>query len=82
MSPRSTASSIDEYVAEFPAETRKVLEELRSLIRASAPEAMEKMSYAIPTFDLHGKHLVHVDLAGRCVNRLPLLQALRGQAAA
>ena len=35
-----------------------MLEELRALIRASAPEATETISYAIPTFDLNG-HLVH-----------------------
>ena len=35
-----------------------MLEELRALIRASAPAATETISYAIPTFDLNG-HLVH-----------------------
>jgi len=58
MSDRSTATTIDEYIAEFPPETRKVLEEMRALIRESAPEATETISYAIPTFDLNG-HLVH-----------------------
>ena len=60
MANRSTASSIDEYIAEFPAETQVVLEELRALIRASAPDATETISYAIPTFDLNRRHLVHV----------------------
>ena len=32
---------------------------MRALIRASAPDATETISYAIPTFDLNGKHLVH-----------------------
>jgi len=59
MTSRSTANSIDEYIAEFPPETQRVLEELRALIRASAPGATETISYAIPTFDLNGKHLVH-----------------------
>jgi uncharacterized protein YdhG (YjbR/CyaY superfamily) len=59
MAKRSTATSIDAYIAEFPADTQKVLEELRALIRASAPDATETISYAIPTFDLNGKHLVH-----------------------
>ena len=58
MADRSTARSIDEYIAEFPPETRKVLEELRALIKASAPDATEKISYAIPTFYLNG-NLVH-----------------------
>jgi uncharacterized protein YdhG (YjbR/CyaY superfamily) len=58
MASRSTANSIDEYIAEFPAETQVVLEELRALIRASAPDATETISYAIPTFDLNRRHLV------------------------
>ena len=36
-----------------------MLEELRALIKASAPGATEKISYAMPTFDLNGRHLVH-----------------------
>jgi len=59
MSSRSSAASIDEYIAEFPPETQKVLEEMRALIKATAPDATETISYAIPTFDLAGKHLVH-----------------------
>lgn len=59
MPSRSTANSIDEYIAEFPSETQKVLQEVRALIKASAPDAIEKISYAIPTFDLNGRHLVH-----------------------
>ena len=59
MAHRSTANSIDEYIAGFPAETQKALEALRALIKALAPDATETISYAIPTFDLNGKHLVH-----------------------
>ena len=59
MSPRSTATTIDEYIAGFPPETRQVLEELRALIHSIAPDATETISYAIPTFDLDGAHLVH-----------------------
>jgi uncharacterized protein YdhG (YjbR/CyaY superfamily) len=56
---RSSAETIDDYIAEFPPETRKALEEMRALIRSIAPDATETISYAIPTFDLNGKHLVH-----------------------
>lgn len=59
MSGRPTAGSIDEYIAGFPPATRAVLEEVRALIRAAAPDATETISYAIPTFDLRGRHLVH-----------------------
>jgi uncharacterized protein YdhG (YjbR/CyaY superfamily) len=59
MPMRSTAGSVDEYIAEFPAKTRRVLEEMRAHIRASAPDAVETISYAVPTFDLNGRYLVH-----------------------
>ena len=59
MADRSTAGSIDGYIAEFPPETQRVLGEVCALIRASAPDATETISYAIPTFDMNGKHLVH-----------------------
>lgn len=56
----STASaSVDAYIASFPAETQRVLQRLRSVVRAVVPEAVETISYGIPTFDLHGTHLVH-----------------------
>jgi uncharacterized protein YdhG (YjbR/CyaY superfamily) len=59
MANRLTASSIDEYIAGFPAETQSLLQELRVLIKTVAPEATETISYAMPTFDLNGRHLVH-----------------------
>ncbi len=59
MPARSTATSIDEYIAEFSVETQRALEELRALVHELAPDATETISYAIPTFDLGGKHLVH-----------------------
>jgi uncharacterized protein YdhG (YjbR/CyaY superfamily) len=52
-------NTMDEYIAQFPKNVRDVLEELRRIIRESAPEAEETISYGIPTFDLNGKHLVH-----------------------
>jgi uncharacterized protein YdhG (YjbR/CyaY superfamily) len=59
MADRSTADSIDEYIAGFPPETQEMLEQMRRLIKAAAPDATETISYAIPTFDLNGRHLVH-----------------------
>ena len=59
MQERSSAKTIDDYIAEFPPEVQRVLEEMRALIRSVAPDATETISYAIPTFDLNGTHLVH-----------------------
>ena len=52
-------SSIDEYIATFPKDTRKILETLRGTIKAAAPKAEEKISYQMPTFTLNGKYLVY-----------------------
>jgi len=71
MANRSTANAIDENSAGFPPETQAVLEELRALIKASAPGATETISYAIPTFDLNGKHLVHFAGYARHVGLYP-----------
>ena len=46
--------SIDEYIATFPAEIQKILEELRATIKASAPVASEKISYQMPAFFQNG----------------------------
>jgi uncharacterized protein YdhG (YjbR/CyaY superfamily) len=44
----------DEYLATFPAETRKILETVRKAIRAAVPKAEEVISYQIPAFKLDG----------------------------
>lgn len=59
MPERSTATTIDEYISEFPPDTQALLEEIRSMVREVAPDAVEAIAYAIPTFDVNGKHLVH-----------------------
>jgi uncharacterized protein YdhG (YjbR/CyaY superfamily) len=59
MPERTTAASVDDYIAGFPADTQARLEDVRALIREEAPAATETISYAIPTFDLKGRHLCH-----------------------
>jgi len=56
---RRQFKTVDEFIASFPKSVRDVLEELRRVIRESAPGAEETISYGIPTFDLNGRHLVH-----------------------
>ncbi len=51
-------STIDEYIGLFPLEVQESLKELRKVILAVAPEAVEKISYQMPTFHLRG-NLVH-----------------------
>jgi uncharacterized protein YdhG (YjbR/CyaY superfamily) len=51
-------TSIDEYIASFPENTQKKLQEMRKIIHQEAPDASEKISYQMPTFILN-KNLVH-----------------------
>lgn len=50
--------NIDEYIAGFPADVQRLLQEIRSIIRVAAPDAEEAIKYRIPTFVLNG-NLVH-----------------------
>jgi uncharacterized protein YdhG (YjbR/CyaY superfamily) len=56
---REHFSSIDEYIKSFPNDVQVILEKIRQTIRDSAPEAIETISYQMPTFKLRGKNLVH-----------------------
>lgn len=55
---KSTFLTIDEYISQFSPEIQGKLNTLRMVIKESAPEAEEKISYQMPTFALHG-NLVH-----------------------
>jgi uncharacterized protein YdhG (YjbR/CyaY superfamily) len=56
---KNTYESIDEYISKFPPEIQKTLKTLRKVIKESAPDTEEKISYQMPTFTLNGKNLVH-----------------------
>ena len=58
MTNKKPPTTIDDYISTFPADIQAILEKVRQAIQKAAPEAVEIMSYGIPTFDLNGKHLV------------------------
>ncbi|MGC5776417.1 iron chaperone [Paenibacillus pabuli] len=49
---------VDEYISQFPSDVQIKLQALRQMIRDSAPNAVEKISYKMPTYAEHG-NLVH-----------------------
>jgi uncharacterized protein YdhG (YjbR/CyaY superfamily) len=51
---KASFTSIDEYIALFPEDIQKILQELRDSIRAAAPQAQEKISYQMPAFAQKG----------------------------
>ena len=45
---------IDGYIASFPKETQKILQQIRTTIIKAAPEAVETIKYSMPTFTFRG----------------------------
>ena len=56
---KSSVRDVDSYIASFPDEVQAILENLRKIIKAAAPDAEEAMAYGMPTFRINGKNLVH-----------------------
>ena len=49
---------VSEYLSRVPKTQRDALEKLRQTIKSIAPDAVEVISYQIPTFKLNGRMLV------------------------
>jgi uncharacterized protein YdhG (YjbR/CyaY superfamily) len=60
MPEAATVTTVDEYIAGFPAEVAARLEDVRQIIRSVAPGVRERISYKMPTFTLDGRPLVHM----------------------
>jgi len=54
------SDSVDAYVAGLAPEAAEVVEELRRRVRAVRRDAVEVISYDIPTFQVEGRSRVHV----------------------
>ena len=49
---------VDEYIAAFPPDVRKILRAVRATIRKAAPGAVETISYRIPALKVDGRTIV------------------------
>lgn len=49
---------IEAYIGQFPPDVQEKLTAIRRVIQEAVPDATEKISYQMPTFELHG-NLVH-----------------------
>lgn len=61
---------VDEYISQFPSDVQVKLQALRQLIRDTAPNAVEKISYKMPTYAEHG-NLVHFAAYSRHIGFYP-----------
>ena len=65
-------NSIDEYIATFPENVQKILEDIRATIKTVAPDAKEKISYQIAAFELNGRNLIHFAGWNRHISMYPV----------
>lgn len=51
--------SVDDYIANYPEEVQGILNQIRTIIKNTVPEAVESISYGMPGYKTHGKPLVY-----------------------
>jgi uncharacterized protein YdhG (YjbR/CyaY superfamily) len=51
--------NFEQYILTFPEEIRERLQKIRALVIKIAPDAVEKISYGMPAFTLHGMLLYY-----------------------
>ncbi len=54
-----TSKDVDSYIKEYPKNIQVLLEDIRRVIKKTAPKAEEVIRYGIPTFRLNDKNLMH-----------------------
>jgi uncharacterized protein YdhG (YjbR/CyaY superfamily) len=64
--PMPNYVTVDDYIANQPAKTQEVLNELRNMIKEAAPDSIEVLNYKVPSFTLvpGGKRDQQIMMAG------------------
>ena len=66
-----------EYFASLPAAARTRMKDIRDMVRAIAPDAVEVFSYGIPGFKLNGKPLVWYAAFAHHTSLYPMTASIR-----
>lgn len=77
MKTPSAVNTIDDYIAGFPGAVQNILLEIRSIVRAAAPDAVEAIKYQIPTFVLDQTNLVHFAAYERHIGFYPTPSSIK-----
>ena len=72
---KGKSTSVDQYIADFPPNVQKILEQIRRAICTVAPDAQETLKYRMPTFVLH-ENLVHFAALANHVGFYPTPSAI------
>ena len=67
---------MDEYINEFSKEVQTILERIRDTIQKAAPNAIERISYQMPTYSLNG-NLVHFAAHKKHIGFYPTPSAIK-----
>lgn len=52
-------NEIDKYITGFPIEIQEILQQIRAIIKETAPEVTESIAYGMPAYKTNGKPLVY-----------------------
>jgi len=74
---KTPEAEVRAYFANLPADARKRLTQIRGIIRAAAPRAVESISYGIPTFKLDGERFIYCAAFKNHVSLYPMTAAIR-----
>ena len=76
------STDIDGYLSTLPDDQRAALETLRRTISTAAPDAVESISYGMPTFKYQGRPLIYFGAAkNHCAIYGPAVDAFRDELA-
>src|SRR4029453_10814210 len=64
-------TTVDEYIAALPPDSRGPMQQLRLTIRAAAPDATEVITYKMPGLKRNGRFLVSYDAFKRHYSLFP-----------
>jgi uncharacterized protein YdhG (YjbR/CyaY superfamily) len=79
--PVSAGAWIDAYLAALPADQRNALQTLRETVAATAPQAVETISYGIPAFRYRGHAMVWYHAARAHCSFFPTAEPIEALAA-